>query len=63
MQAFFIKNKDAGKENGGYAQMDEIIKELVIIKDGVDIRLTGEEAMKLYNLIKPISAPTHYPSF
>jgi hypothetical protein len=43
--------------------MDEIIKELVIIKDGVDIRLTGEEAMKLYNLIKPISAPTHYPSF
>jgi len=58
MICYYKKNNDAGKNNGGYAKMDEIIGTLVIEKNNVQIELSGEEAMRIYNLIKPISAPT-----
>ena len=58
MNAFYKKNNNAGKHNGGYASQKEIIETLVIIKDRKKIELNGEEAMNLYNLIKPVSAPT-----
>jgi hypothetical protein len=57
MNCFYKKNREAGKNNGGYATMGEIIDTLVITKDGVTIELTGEEAMTLYNLIKCPYAP------
>jgi hypothetical protein len=59
MICYYKKNKDAGKNNGGYAKMNEVIDTLVIEKNNVQIELSGEEAMRIYNLIKPISAPTY----
>ena len=59
MICYYKKNNDAGKNNGGYAKMNEVIDTLVIEKHNVQIELSGEEAMRIYNLIKPISAPTH----
>ena len=53
MNCFYKKNPDAGKNNGGYATMGEIIDTLVIEKDGVKIELTGDEAIKVYELVKP----------
>ena len=57
MTTYYKKNLDAGKNNGGYATMNEIIDTLVIEKNNVQLELTGEEAMRVYNLIKPINAP------
>jgi len=57
MKIFYKKNLDAGKNNGGYAVMNEIIDILVIEKNNIKIELTGEEAMQVYNLIKPPTAP------
>jgi hypothetical protein len=59
MICYYKKNNDAGKNNGGYAKMNEVIDTLVIEKNNVQIELSGEEAMRIYNLIKPISAPTY----
>ena len=57
MITYYKKNLNAGQNNGGYATMDKIIDTLVIEKNNVQLELTGEEAMRVYNLIKPINAP------
>lgn len=51
----FTVNKIEG--NGGYASMSEIIKNLIISKDGQSMTLTGDEAAKIYNAIRPSGAP------
>ena len=57
MIAYYKKNKDADTFNGGYCKPSELIDTLVIEKNNVQIELTGAEAMRIYNLIKPIGAP------
>jgi hypothetical protein len=57
MKTFYIKNPDAGKHNGGYCSVKELIQKLVIEKNGVKIELTGEDVANLYNFIRPVTAP------
>lgn len=55
---FYKQNPLAGQLNGGYAKKDEIIDTLYITKNGQTIELTGAESMVIYNMIKPVNAPT-----
>jgi hypothetical protein len=57
VKTYYLKNPDAGKNNGGYSNLKELVKTLFIEKNGITIELTGEETAELYNFIKPCTAP------
>lgn len=43
--------------NGGYANAQEVTKGLFITKDGVTIKLDGDDVANLYNMVRPCTAP------
>jgi hypothetical protein len=42
------------ESNGGYASTAESCEVLTIEKDGVDIRLNGNDVAELYNFLRPV---------